>query len=70
MGSSTNIILPNYGESLTTGKRNNIDVVLWYIVSPTTHWGDKYLLYKDMFSSATGMGRSTNSILPNCTVNP
>jgi hypothetical protein len=38
MGSSTNIILPNYGEPLTTGKRNNIDVVLWYIISSTTHW--------------------------------
>ena len=70
MGSSTNIILPNYGESLTTRKRNNIDVVLWYIVSRTPHWGGKYLLYKDMLSSATGMGRSDYIILPNCTVNP
>ena len=70
MGSSTNIILPNYGEFLTTGKRNNIDVVLWYIVYRTTHWVGKYLLYKDMFSSATGMGRSNNIILLSCAENP
>ena len=62
-----------YIKSLTTGKRINMDE--WLIIyciscnSLGSVWG--YFLHKDKYAvlSATGIGRSTNIFLPNCTVN-
>ena len=62
-----------YIKSLTTGKRINMDAwLIIYCISCNSLgrvWG--YFLHKDKYAvlSATGIGRSTNIFLPNCTVN-